>query len=168
MPALPVAGFRSLIRMEVGGDIVWDGNAHYEVVTDSSVEVSTNPKPEEPPLLIIDALGKLTLHKMQQKAVEAVAKGNVQAATRRLENLATRLLAAGEEDLANAAMAEAKRVAATSALSEEGSKRLKYGTRHLLLADGGRSTKKITDDAKDQTGSMKPKRNVDSKGTGRI
>jgi len=142
MPALPVPGYRTLLRLEVGGDVVWDAHTHYELIADTSIEVAPNPPPEEPPVQIIDALGKLTLYKMQQKAVEAASKGNVQAATRRLENLATRLLAAGEEELANQAMAEAKRVSATSSLSEEGSKRLKYGTRSLI--DGAiKSTKQI-------------------------
>jgi hypothetical protein len=46
--------------------------------------------------------------------------------------LATRLFEAGEEDLGQAAIQEARRVAATQVLSDEGAKRLKYGTRALL------------------------------------
>jgi Ca-activated chloride channel family protein len=84
-------------------------------------------------LLILDALGKLTLYRMQQKIQESLQQGDVREATRRLENLATRLLAAGQEDLANAAMSEARRVANTNSLSGEGQKKLKYGTRMLLL-----------------------------------
>jgi phage shock protein A len=57
----------------------------------------------------------------------------VAEATRRLENLATRLLAIGQEDLANEALAEARRVAHTADLSDKGRKTLKYQTRHLLL-----------------------------------
>jgi hypothetical protein len=49
-----------------------------------------------------------------------------------LENLATRLLAAGQEDLAQMAIVEARRVASTNMLSEEGRKTLKFGTRMLL------------------------------------
>ena len=75
----------------------------------------------------------MNLNKFTEKAQEAIRQGDVTEATRRLENLATRLLAAGQEDLANAAMAEARRVAHTHAFSEEGQKRLKYGTRALLL-----------------------------------
>lgn len=134
MPPLPYPGFRSLLRIEAMGDIVWDRRNQYRVIADTSIEVSTTPPAEEPPLAILDALGKLTLYRMQQKAEEALQKGNVRDATRRLENLATRLLAAGEEDLANAAMTEARRVASTNMLSEEGHKRLKYGTRMLLDA----------------------------------
>lgn len=90
-------------------------------------------------MAILDALGKLTLHRMQQKAEEAVKRGDVREATRRLENLATRLLAAGHDELAQQAISEAQRVSSTSALSDEGQKRLKYGTRMLLLTSQGSS-----------------------------
>ena len=111
-----------------------DQREDYKVITDVSVELSPQPAPEDPPLIILDALGKLTLYRMQERANDSVARGNVQEATRQLENLATRLLSAGQEDLANAAMAEAKRVASTNMLSEEGHKALKYGTRLLIAA----------------------------------
>jgi hypothetical protein len=42
------------------------------------------------------------------------------------------LLALGEEQLANEALSEARRVAHTSAFSDKGRKTLKYQTRHLL------------------------------------
>lgn len=128
-------GFRSLIRINVMADILREQMLGYRVIADTSVEVSAQPPVEEPPLVILDALGKLTLYRMQEKAGEALARGDVQEATRRLENLATRLLSAGQEELANAAMAEARRVSQTNMLSEEGHKTLKYGTRLLLAAN---------------------------------
>lgn len=134
MPALRHQGFRSLMRIVASGDIMWENHTLHQVVTDTSIEVRENPADEDPPLAILDALGKLTLYRMQQKAVESIQKGDVREATRKLENLATRLLAAGQEDLANAAMAEARRVSQTHALSDEGQKNLKYGTKMLLLA----------------------------------
>jgi Ca-activated chloride channel family protein len=91
-----------------------------------------NPPIEEPPVAILDALGKLTLYRMQERAQAALESGDVEEATRRLENLATRLLAMGEDQLANEAMSEARRVAHTSAFSDKGRKTLKYQTRHLL------------------------------------
>lgn len=133
MPALMIAGFRSLMRIEVAGDIMWDSRPNCCVIADTSIEVVPSPPPEEPPLSIIDALGKLTLYRMQQKAEEAARRGDVREATRRLENLATRLLEAGHDDLAHAAITEAQRVSSTSMLSDEGQKRLKYGTRMLML-----------------------------------
>ena len=100
------------------------------------MEVAENPEPEDPPLAILDALGKLSLYRMQQKAESALQDGNVVEATRRLENLATRLLAAGQDDLAQMAMVEARRVYNTNMLSEQGRKTLKFGTRWLLGPPG--------------------------------
>jgi Ca-activated chloride channel family protein len=139
LPPMQQTGFRSLMRVEVSGDIMRDGKTDYKAVTDTSIEVTyPNDVPaEDPPLVILDALGKLTLYRMQERAADAVNRGNVQEATQRLENLATRLLNAGQTDLANAAMAEARRVAQTNMLSEEGHLNLKYGTRLLIGASAG-------------------------------
>jgi Ca-activated chloride channel family protein len=134
VPASQTPGFRSLMRIDVTGDIMRDQRPEYKIVTDLSLEVAQSPAPEEPPLAILDALGKLTLYRMQEKAAEALARGDVHEATRRLEALATRLLSSGHDELASAAMAEARRVSNTSALSDEGAKALKYGTRMLIAA----------------------------------
>ncbi|WP_119072507.1 VWA domain-containing protein [Aggregatilinea lenta] len=142
MPAGHKAGFRTVARVDVTGDILSFGRLGYKVLSDLSVEVSESPPPEEPPLAVLDALGKLTLYRMQQKAENSIAKGNLVEGTRQLENLATRLLASGHEDLAQMAMVEARRVSNTQSLSEEGRKSLKYGTRMLLAlpVPGGEET----------------------------
>ncbi len=125
-------GFRSLFRVDVTGDILREQKIGYKVISDMSMEVSPTVQVEEPPLAIMDALSKLTLYRIQEKAEHALARGDVREATRHLENLATRLLSSGQPELAEAAMTEARRVAATSSLSSEGQKALKYGTRVLL------------------------------------
>lgn len=134
MPPSSKSGFRTLGRLDVTGDVLQMDRSGYKVISDISVEISENPLAEEPPLAIMDALGKLTLYRMQQKAEKSLEGGDVQEATRRLENLATRLLAAGQEDLAQMAMSEARRVAKTNILSEQGRRTLKFGTRKLLAA----------------------------------
>ena len=126
-------GFRSLSRLVTVGDILANKHQKFQAVSDVSFEVSDDPPMEDPPVAILDALGKLTLYRMQERAQQALESGDVQEATRRLEHLATRLLAMGETDLANEVNAEARRVAATSSLSDKGRKTLKYQTRHLLL-----------------------------------
>ncbi len=133
MPPNMKLGFRSLARLVATGDILENQSQKYQVLTDVSVEVTDNPPAEDPPIAILDALGKLTLYRMQERAQEALENGDIKEATRRLENLATRLLALGEQDLANEALSEARRVAHTSNLSDKGRKTLKYQTRHLLL-----------------------------------
>ncbi|MEJ2013558.1 MAG: hypothetical protein P8X64_15205, partial [Anaerolineales bacterium] len=57
----------------------------------------------------------------------------VAQAARRLENLATQLLAAGERELAKAALNEAAQLGNIRRFTSEGEKTLKYGTRSLLL-----------------------------------
>ena len=133
MPPSVKTGFRTVARIDVTGDVLAADRQGYKVLSDISVEVANNPVAEDPPVSILDALGKLTLYRMQQKAEAALDDGNVTEATRRLENLATRLLAAGQEDLAQMAIVEARRVAQTNMLSETGRKTLKFGTRMLLL-----------------------------------
>ncbi|MBL8155885.1 MAG: VWA domain-containing protein [Anaerolineae bacterium] len=135
-PNMPT-GFRSVARLAAQGDVLVNTQQSYMGLSDISIEVTDQPPPEDPPVAIMDALGKLTLYRMQERAQEALASGDIQEATRRLENLATRLLAIGEETLANQARSEAQRVANTSNLSDQGRKTLKYQTRYLLL--GGAS-----------------------------
>jgi hypothetical protein len=138
MPPSSKSGFRTISRIDVTADILPANRQGYKVLSDTSVEIARNPEPEEPPLVILDALGKLSLYRMQQKAEVALSEGKVLEATRRLENLATRLLAAGQNDLAQMAMSEARRVSNTNMLSEQGRMTLKFGTRMLLaLPDPG-------------------------------
>jgi Ca-activated chloride channel family protein len=125
-----------MCRLDVTGDILIANRQGFKVLSDISVEIAENPEPDDPPLAILDALGKLSLYKMQQKAEAALQSGKVEEATRRLENLATRLLAAGQGDLAQMAMVEARRVYNTNMLSEQGRKTLKFGTRMLLALPG--------------------------------
>ena len=51
-----------------------------------------------------------------------------------LEALATRLLNLGDIDLARSASLEAGRLARSGSLSDEGRKKIRYGTRYLSLA----------------------------------
>ncbi|MFC1960720.1 VWA domain-containing protein [Chloroflexota bacterium] len=133
MPALPKEEFRTVVRLDVTGDILHEGIQQYKALSDFSIEIATNVTQENPPMAILEALGKLTLYRMQEKAQDSIEHGDVREATRRLQNLATRLLEQGQDGLAHAAIAEARRVARTSMLSEEGQKTLKYGTRALLM-----------------------------------
>ncbi|NWF68793.1 MAG: VWA domain-containing protein [Chloroflexi bacterium] len=132
VPAGITLGFRSLARIMANGDILTNEPQAFQALSDISVDVVEEPQPDNPPANIMDALGKLTLYKMQERAREALERGDVAEATRRLENLATRLLDMGEEELANQALAEARRVAHTSNLSDRGSKTLRFHTRYLL------------------------------------
>lgn len=147
MPENMKIGFRTIARLVSTGDILQNMRQRFQTISDISLEVTDKLKTEEPPAAIIDALSKLTLYRLQERAQEALEKGDVVEATRRLENLATRFLQMGQEDLAREAMSEAQRVAHTSTLSDKGKKTLKFQTRLLLLSPN------VVDDSAEQYGS---------------
>ena len=89
-----------------------------------------------PPQELIQAMSKLTLYRMQERARQDVSEGKIQDATRRLQYLATNLLSQGKPDLAKVVMEEAVYIQENQASSEGGSKHVKYGTRSLLLPPG--------------------------------
>ncbi len=133
IPAKLTLGFRSLARIVAVGDILANKNTKCMGLNDISFEVMDNPPMEETPPNILEALGKLSLYRLQERAQEALERGDIREATQRLEFLSTRLLELGEPELAQQARREAQRVAMTNQLSEKGRKDLKYQTRSLLL-----------------------------------
>lgn len=95
--------------------------------------VQINAVNEQTPTEIINALSQVTLYRMHEKAQQDVEKGNIEEAVQRLQNLATHLLSQGENDLARTVLIEAQNVRRTQMLTEGGNKKIKYGTRSLLL-----------------------------------
>jgi len=91
------------------------------------------------PTAIISALRKATLYEMQQRAWDALERGETDAANRQLELVATRLFDLGEPQLAQAAMVEAGRIVTGAPPSLRGQKQLKYGTRSLSITSWGES-----------------------------
>ncbi len=88
------------------------------------------------PSPIIHALSQLTLYRMQEKAQDELSKGETVKASRHLQYLATNLLSRGERDLAKTVLKEAESIQKSNHFSEEGDKRIKYGTRSLMLPPG--------------------------------
>jgi len=125
-------GFRNIVRLVASGDILQNSVPNFQAVSDLTIEVTNEQHLEEPPSAILDALSKLTLYRLQERAQQALEDGNIAEATKRLENLATRLLEMGEEDLARQTRQEAQRVAQTMTFSDKGKKTIKYQTRYLL------------------------------------
>ncbi len=87
----------------------------------------------DPPKAIVQALSQITLYRLQHKVQEDIEAGRIEDATRRLQNLATHLLAQGERQLARTVLKEANQLQHTQSLSAKGQKHIKYGTRSLLL-----------------------------------
>ena len=88
---------------------------------------------EAPPPAIVQAMSRLTLYRMQERARKDVRDGRIHEATRRLQNIATHLLAQGNRELARTVLAEANYLQQHQTFSEDGEKNLKYGTRSLML-----------------------------------
>lgn len=91
------------------------------------------------PAAIPHALTRIALFKMHEKAVADLEAGRIDAATQRLETMASRLAAIGETELARVAMLEAGRIARTGTLSSEGRKKIHYGTRALSSTSWSKS-----------------------------
>jgi Ca-activated chloride channel family protein len=125
---------KRLLRLTVDGDVPGQKNRRNWEWVDVFAEFvgKLETSPEIPPV-IVTALGKLAIFKMQEKAMSDLENGRISAATQRLETMATRLLNLGETDLARAALLEAGRLARTGDLSAEGRKKIRYGTRALSI-----------------------------------
>ena len=122
-----------LAHLTISGDLLHAAGEHQSLPVAVEVVVSEEPDTNPPPEAISEALSALALYRMQDKARHEAELGQSSQAARRLESLATQLLASGQRDLAKAALTEAENLAKSRRLSTEGEKRLKYGTRALLL-----------------------------------
>jgi Ca-activated chloride channel family protein len=96
--------------------------------------VADQPEEDPPPSEVVQALSRLMLYRMQDRARKEIEKGNVDTATRHLKTLAANLLSQGERSLAQTIMLEVDHLQQKNTLSAEGSKKINYGTRALFLA----------------------------------
>jgi len=103
-------------------------------------EVADEPAPVSPPSAILQALSRLTLYRMQERARAESQNGELAQATRSLKNLAAHLLEQGHRDLANTVLLEAENIQRKRAFSLTGEKEIKYATRALLMQEGEIST----------------------------
>ena len=80
---------------------------------------------------VMNIVEKVTAFKLQTKALEDAKMGDVAGASQKLRAAATRLLEMGEQDLAEAALAEAQNLEKSGQMSAYGTKKLRYETRKL-------------------------------------
>ncbi|MRS04039.1 hypothetical protein EG832_12590 [bacterium] len=95
-----------------------------------SVE-GTEPN-QNPPQEIVEALSRISIYQMQEKANSDVKNGNFNQAVARLGSISTQLFKLGNADMALKAMQEADLLKTSGKYSKDGDKQLKYGTRALL------------------------------------
>jgi len=86
-----------------------------------------------PPLnpTVMNLAEKLSAFKLQTRALQDAANGDLANATRKLQAAATRLINMGEQNLAQQLLNEAANLEQRGRMSAEGTKRLRYNTRKL-------------------------------------
>ncbi len=137
------------LLQEVSNDVKYirfaDGTLDMEIPSDHKIAsfdlnfrrpTSNEMTPEMPPGEIIDAMARLTLYRLQERARQEVEAGNIAEATKHLQYLATHLLAHGDRELAHVVLVEAEHIQQSHSFSKVGDKQIKYGTRALLLPSG--------------------------------
>ncbi len=80
---------------------------------------------------VMNIVEKVTAHKLQTRALDEAAAGNIAGATQKLRAAATRLLDMGEAELGQAAMQEANNLEQQGQMSAKGTRKLRYETRKL-------------------------------------
>jgi len=80
---------------------------------------------------VMNLVEKVTAFKLQTRALNAARMGDTEGASRQLRAAATRLLQVGEQQLAEAAIAEAENLEEKGEMSSAGTKKLRYATRKL-------------------------------------
>ncbi len=120
---------RGRIWMDLPGQAV----PRTRVFLDLHRPVQADPEGEAPPAVIVEAMSKLTLYRLQEKVRLEVGEGQIDKATKHMHYLATHLLSQGDRELAHTVLIEAEHIQQSRRFSSEGEKRIKYGTRALML-----------------------------------
>jgi Ca-activated chloride channel family protein len=87
---------------------------------------------EIPPKEMVEALSRISIYQMQEKANAEVRAGQIDQAVKRLGSISTQLFKLGIGDVAQKAIEEAQSLKNNKKYSLEGDKQLKYGTRALI------------------------------------
>lgn len=118
------------LAMEIPSRVIPFYNMRFPI----SVPVGPEKSNASPPSVeIVQALSKLTLYRMQERVQKDIHSGDMQGAAASLRFLATNLLARGEKELASTVIQEVSTLEENNSLSDEGKKKIKYGTRSLVL-----------------------------------
>jgi len=125
-------GTYRIAQAEVNYDVAATRTVREKVKTDVILDFTADSRAGmQPNPYVMNVVEKVTAHRLQTQALDEAAVGNLAAATQKLRAAATRLLALGEEELAQTAMEEAARLERGEDLSASGTKRLRYETRKL-------------------------------------
>ncbi len=135
-PLLDETESLTLAKGQIWMDIPGKANPKTRILIDLNRPVKANPQLDSPPAAIVEAMAKLTLYRLQEKVRLEVGEGQIDKATKHMHYLATHLLSQGDRELAHTVLIEAEHIQQSRRFSSEGEKRIKYGTRALLLPPG--------------------------------
>jgi Ca-activated chloride channel family protein len=116
------------LRLDIPSRAIPSTSARFQL----SRPISLAARPESPPQALINAIGKLSLYRMQERARADLESGDTSGAAKRLRTLATHLLSLGERSLARTVLLAAEDVKLSGNLDEKAGKQIKYGTRALI------------------------------------
>lgn len=128
----PVGQYR-LGQIDVSYDIPAIGLRGEHSRTDIMMQFTADPAQAA----IVDAsvmntVEKVSAFKLQTRALQDLQSGDVSGATQKLQSAVTRLLSQGEVDLANTMQQEISNIQQSGAMSSEGQKTIKFGTRKTV------------------------------------
>lgn len=132
VPALP-AGDHPLMKIALSYDL--PGANLKDQVREEVVRLSVRPADQvthHVDSTVKHWLERLMAYRLQARAWKDVDAGRIDEASERLKMAGTRLFAVGEQGLARTVQEEATRLFRSGSASEEGRKRIKFGTRGLM------------------------------------
>jgi Ca-activated chloride channel family protein len=125
-------GSYRVAQAEVSYDVAASRLVGEKVKTDIVVAFTPDPAlAAQSNPYVLNIVEKVTAHKLQTRALDEAALGNIVGATQKLRAAATRLLEMGEQDLAQAALQEADNLESQGQMSAGGTRKLRYETRKL-------------------------------------
>jgi Ca-activated chloride channel family protein len=128
------AGRYRMAQAETSYDVPSQGVIAEKIKVDVVVDFTTDPnEAKQYDSRVMNIVEKVTAHKLQTRALDAAAAGDIATASKQLRAAATRLLELGEADLAETAQQEADRLEEKGEMSASGTKKLRYETRKLTM-----------------------------------
>lgn len=125
-------GTYRIAQAEVSYDVAATGLVGEKAKTDIILGFTADPaQAMQINPYVMNIVEKVTAHKLQTRALDEAAVGNIAGATQKLRAAATRLLDLGEDELAQTALDEVERLERGEGLSARGTKKLRYETRKL-------------------------------------
>jgi len=120
------------IPISIIGDIPSKKVSGHQAQSSYILSVSDDVKDLDPPEELLAAVQVLNFYRMNEQAWEDIDAGNFQRAQTRFNLLSSRLIEAGQPELAGQIRGESEKMTSPSEVTMEGRKKLKYGTRSLM------------------------------------